>query len=231
MMLTLEAIAKELTGTVRDIMTKNVHTAKANSSVVDAADLMAQHNVRHLVVMSADGRVAGVVSQRDVLKHYACPQAEDISEDSDSTTTDEIQHLITRERPVTVSPNVPLFKAAFVLATKRVGCLPVIGSQEQLVGILTITDLLGHLTGRATGSLESSFRFFSPSADARTKMPAFIRKMNGDLVIPLACLESEDKDLTYDEVLVGLRSGARADYREMRGGSRGRGRRYSNQAR
>ena len=65
--------------------------------------------------------------------------------------------------PVTVLPNSPLLKTAFVLATNKIGCLPVVCVGHELQGMLTTTDLLRHVTGHARQSLETGFQFYSPN--------------------------------------------------------------------
>ena len=52
---------------VEKIATKRVVTIEAKKSVVEAADLMAEHRIRHLVAVDG-GRVVGVVSLRDLVK-------------------------------------------------------------------------------------------------------------------------------------------------------------------
>ncbi len=51
---------------IGDIMTAPVITLPQSAAAADAALLMAQHGIRHVVITSDDGRVAGVVSERDL---------------------------------------------------------------------------------------------------------------------------------------------------------------------
>jgi CBS domain-containing protein len=43
--------------------------------------------------------------------------------------------------PVTVTPQMPAYRAAEILATYKFGALPVVEG-DQLVGIITVTDIL-----------------------------------------------------------------------------------------
>jgi CBS domain-containing protein/sugar phosphate permease len=52
---------------VEKIATKRVITIEASKSIAEAADLMAEHRIRHLVVVDG-GRPVGVVSLRDLVK-------------------------------------------------------------------------------------------------------------------------------------------------------------------
>lgn len=186
----LQELSDQLAGTVQDVMTEQVHTAKRGSTVCEAADLMVDKNLRRVVVVDEKKRVLGVVSQRDVIRHYlTAAESEQQSETPPGTV--EIEALITRSKPITVTPDVPLAKAALVLATNKIGCLPVVGPRQELLGVLSTTDLLRNITGR-TQDLEAAFQFYAPSSATKTKLPAYIRKATGELVIPLVCLDNRD---------------------------------------
>lgn len=179
-----------LTGLVRDVMTKDVQTTSPSAPASEAAQLMSEHGARRIVVVDALQRVLGVVSQRDILRHYM--NAAEAGESPESAMNTEIQALISRDKPVTVLPDLPLAKAAAVLAADKIGCLPVIGLKRELVGILTTSDLLRRMTGHGGDTFEKSFQFYTPASVARVKLPAYIRKLTGELVIPLKCMDNRD---------------------------------------
>jgi hypothetical protein len=53
--------------TVREIMTADVVTVTPHQSLADAMALMATHRFHHLLVTNADGKLLGVLSDRDLL--------------------------------------------------------------------------------------------------------------------------------------------------------------------
>ncbi len=55
-----------LTAAMRDLMSVPVITLSVDATAGDAALVMAQHGIRHIVVVDGGGRVAGVVSERDL---------------------------------------------------------------------------------------------------------------------------------------------------------------------
>lgn len=57
-------------GTARDVMTSPAVTVTPDATVVQAARLMDKHRIKRLVVVDADGRLAGIVTVRDLLKVY-----------------------------------------------------------------------------------------------------------------------------------------------------------------
>jgi CBS domain-containing protein len=57
---------RPLRSPIRDVMSAPAITLPADATAADAALMMAQRGIRHLVVADRDGRVAGVVSERDL---------------------------------------------------------------------------------------------------------------------------------------------------------------------
>lgn len=70
--------------TVGEAMTAEVITTTADTSIHDAARLMAQHWIRHLPVMDGE-KVVGMLSQRDIMGVFAALRREtgDVEIDSD----------------------------------------------------------------------------------------------------------------------------------------------------
>ncbi len=101
---------------------------------------MAQHHVRHIPVVSGNGVVAGVVSQRDVL---AATDSHVLSAAGRHTgRTDAIALSAIMSSPAqTVDERAGLRGAALHLQQHKLGCLPVL-RDGKLVGIITDADFL-----------------------------------------------------------------------------------------
>lgn len=54
---------------VRELMTKGVVTVDDTATCQDAAQRMVRHRIRHVPVVGRDGRLMGIVTDRD-LRHY-----------------------------------------------------------------------------------------------------------------------------------------------------------------
>jgi len=117
---------------VRHYMTSPPHLLTTGSSLAQASDLMRRHRIRHLPVVGLDGRLRGVLSDRDLslAKRERGVPPEDV-------TADEV---MTRS-PYAVSPDTRLGEAAAVMAERKYGCAVVV-EQDRVVGILTTTDAL-----------------------------------------------------------------------------------------
>jgi CBS domain-containing membrane protein len=130
---------------VNDIMTREVKTLGRNDTLDIAQDVMALGRIRHLPVLD-DGKVVGVVSQRDL---FSAGLVAALGYGSRTQTTllktVSVKEVMS-EPPITVSPEVRVTKAARLMMEKKIGCLPVVEG-ETLVGLVTETDLLRLIAG------------------------------------------------------------------------------------
>lgn len=119
---------------VQDVMTRRVESVSAEESAEGALQQMRLKRIRHLVA-TRDGKVVGVVSSRDLesLGSLRLRQAQIVADVMSSPA-------------VTAAPDMTLRQAANLLRGRTIGCLPVM-DEGKLVGILTLTDVLG-LIGR-----------------------------------------------------------------------------------
>lgn len=139
---------------VRDHMTRNPVTILPTMSVQDALALMREKRIRRLLVTDAQGKLVGIVSEKDLL--YASPSP------TTSLSVYEIPYLLSKlsvekvmtRQVLSVTEDAPLEEAALVMADRKIGGLPVL-KEGKLVGIITETDVfrtfLKILGGRAKG--------------------------------------------------------------------------------
>jgi len=125
-------VEKGIPTQVSEVMTRDVVATAPDHSVQEAVTLLARHRFRHLLVVAGDQRLAGVISDRDLLRFMIRGPQWGNSPVSEVMKTD----------PVTVTPEAPLSTAITEMLNRRINCLPVISSDGQVVGILTSTDLL-----------------------------------------------------------------------------------------
>ena len=186
----VEQVVAELSGTVRDVMSKQVVAVSAKTSAADVADRMAASGVRHAVVVDAERKVAGIVSQREIFSHFmeTLHEKNAIPSGKNERAPWEVGSLI-RKPPITVSPDAQLGKAGFVLASCKIDCLPVVDENNVLLGTLSVKEVLRHIVGKLDAGLEDQFTFYTTEKKSRPQMPAFFRRANGALVMPVSCLE------------------------------------------
>jgi CBS domain-containing protein len=116
-------------------MTRQVTTVAPETLVAEAIQLFGECNIRHLLVTDQQGRLAGVFSDRDALRHMARGR--------DPLTTRVA--AIMRQEPVCVAEDTTVQDAIELLSFHRINCLPVVDAHDRVRGILTTTDLLSTL--------------------------------------------------------------------------------------
>ena len=113
-----------------DIMSKPLLTVDAKAPVPEATEFMRLKGVHHLAVTD-EGRIRGIVSQRDLSRASA-----------QATTVAEVM----ASPVVTATPRATIRQAANLLRGRAIGCLPVVDDGRP-VGIVTVSDVL-ELVGR-----------------------------------------------------------------------------------
>lgn len=115
------------TTTVGDLMTTGLVTLRKGDSVEQAGLDMKIAGIRHIPVVDERRHVVGILSDRDLKRAGG--------------GREQVARVMTR-RVLTVTPSTEAHRAARLMMTHKIGSLPVVGDEEQLVGILTETDLL-----------------------------------------------------------------------------------------
>jgi acetoin utilization protein AcuB len=117
---------------VSEIMTHDAMTMLPDQSFAEVVGMMANRSFHHVLVVDADERLHGVISDRDVLR--ALSRTPDWSKKI-------VSEIMTAE-PLTASPEMAISVAIKSMLAKRINCLPVVGADGKVCGILTSTDLL-----------------------------------------------------------------------------------------
>ena len=132
---------------VRDVMTRDVVTLERNDKLLVADDLMRLGRIRHLPVVDEDGRLAGIVSQRDLF-HSGLIKALGYGSHAQRQALDMVVvKEAMRSEVVTTTPDAPLRDAARLMLERKIGCLVVLDGQ-QIAGILTESDFVKLVAGR-----------------------------------------------------------------------------------
>ncbi|HET6510782.1 MAG TPA: CBS domain-containing protein [Candidatus Kapabacteria bacterium] len=82
--ITVRAVAKGIgpnEGTVKDCMSKGVHTVVRETPVEDVLDLMESKQIRRVPVVDGNGDICGIVAQADVAKHVSDQRVGDVVKD------------------------------------------------------------------------------------------------------------------------------------------------------
>ena len=126
---------------VDELMTRNPITVKPATGVLEARHLMVEKKIRHLLVVGTDGRLIGIVTDRDIRLN--------LPSQATSLSVWEINHLLTKltvgevmtRAVITIGPDREARDAAVLMLDHAIGALPVMGG-GRLVGIVTEADIL-----------------------------------------------------------------------------------------
>jgi CBS domain-containing protein len=155
-----------------DIMTRNVITIDANSTVAQAAQRMLDHRISGMPVVDDDGRVIGIISEGDLLHRAetgterrsswwlglvagASSQAENFTREHGRTVRDVMSTNV-----ISVDENADLSEVVHLMESRRIKRVPVL-SNRQVVGIISRANLMRVLATIEPGAA-------APTDDDRT---------------------------------------------------------------
>lgn len=126
---------------VSDVMTPKPITVRLSSSLGEALELMDRTRCHHLPVLSPEGHLIGIVSDRDCRSALNSPYTlRERWQDDELIHQLQVRKIMT-PAPIVVSPEAPAAEAARLMLNNHINCLPVM-RDETLVGIITTSDIL-----------------------------------------------------------------------------------------
>ncbi len=138
--------------TVGDLMTADPVTIAPHVTLATAWTMMRERRIRHLPVTERDGRLVGLVTQRDLLtasqSSLTVVREDDRIRFLGATTASEIMetHLSVARRQEAAA------EAGTRMVRQKIGCVPVVAEDGRLTGIVTEEDFLRWATGRMAAS-------------------------------------------------------------------------------
>jgi CBS domain-containing protein len=136
---------------VEDVMTREVWTVRSETSLKEAAEILAQRRISGMPVVDAENHVVGVLSEGDILfKERGLQQKRglldrwldlplpDIASKLEARTAGEAMSA----PAVTIGRKRPLTEAANTMIEEGVNRLPVVDVEGKLIGIISRADLV-----------------------------------------------------------------------------------------
>lgn len=141
------------------VMTKDVTCITPDFGLERAWVLMKKLNVRHLPVVFS-GKLVGILSDRDLLLRALPVEGGALSFPPLAAGEAMTPH------PISCQPATPVSKlAALMLPQHRIDSIPIVSLRDDLVGLVTSTDLLELLTAPETITDTLPFEFKVKSAE------------------------------------------------------------------
>lgn len=127
--------------TVRDVMTAGVTTVKLDATVESIQDIFEHSPFHHLLVVDSDHHVAGVISDRDLLRHLSPFIGKMAERPADLACLQRRAHQIMTRHPESVRADSLAADAARIMLEHRFSCMPVVDHERRPVGIVTLRDV------------------------------------------------------------------------------------------
>lgn len=123
---------------IADVLTRKaiaeVVTIASTATVRDLLGVLAEHGIGACVVSSDGTSVAGIVSERDVVRRL---------HENDALLAAEVSSIMTAEVE-TCAPEATIDEILGIMTKRRIRHMPVVSPDGALVGIVSIGDLVKH---------------------------------------------------------------------------------------
>jgi CBS domain-containing protein len=110
----------------RDVYTRPVQTIHPTTSVREALELMEKYRFHHLPILNNEKKIVGILSDRDL---------------SGKRSSDRVERHM-RKEVITAKESTEVAHLAREMIRHGIGCLPILNSEDKVVGIVSKTDLL-----------------------------------------------------------------------------------------
>lgn len=146
--------------TAKEIMTTAIISVDGKQTLQEALSLMAAHNISGLPVTGADGALAGVISNTDIISYaqkvnvvplfdpsgWVSPHAqiEDLStvrQGIDFLAKTTVSRLM-KKRVYTAREETTMLEIARLMSRHQINRVPIVDEASRLVGIVTRNDLV-----------------------------------------------------------------------------------------
>jgi CBS domain-containing protein len=136
--------------TVEEVMTRDIIAVRPDTSLRTATELMLEHAISGMPVVDEEGRLVGMLSKTDLVRHRLA--------DEDETTVARLpsgQHLlegttvedVMTRQVLTVREGASLCEAAKILVNAGVHRVPVVTGSGALAGLISTSDIVRWVAG------------------------------------------------------------------------------------
>ncbi len=142
----------------KDIMTTKVLSVKEDTPVEEIADLLAQNSISGVPVIEENGKVAGIISERDILSGIGVKNIKSIMgvisaclKNNGCLAISICGHKardIMTSPAITVLEDTALSEIASIFTEKNINRVPVTDAEGHLLGIVSRADILRYLPVR-----------------------------------------------------------------------------------
>lgn len=143
--------------TVEEVMTPNPETVKPETPLKEAIKLLVEKHISGLPVVNEVGKLVGIISESDLMWQETGVETPPYIMILDSViylenparhdkeihkALGQIVKEVMSDKPITIKPHQTLKQAAHLMHEKKIRRLPVVNSDEQVIGIITQGDII-----------------------------------------------------------------------------------------
>jgi acetoin utilization protein AcuB len=134
------------TTSIGQVMHTQVNTVKPHDTLLRVDEIFKNKPIHHLPVVDDDGKVVGMISKTDyylVLDTFTIFRLKDAERINKDIFRSLLVSEVMSQPVVTRSPEDTIASAVDIFRENRFHALPVVNAKKQLVGIVSVFDLLG----------------------------------------------------------------------------------------
>ena len=124
---------------VRDVMCKKIVTAKEDSTIQDAVQLLNDRHVGSIVIIDDEQKCVGMFTERDAIRIFA-----------QKFSTDQPLSKVMSRRIITVSLEASFYEAKSIMLSHRIRHLPVTDQTGKLIGLFSLRAFFDEILGLKT---------------------------------------------------------------------------------
>lgn len=121
---------------VRHVMLRNVVTTNPKTSIKAAIETLHDKHIGSLIITDSDQKCIGIFTERDVIRVVA--QGVNLNTPIEKVMTSNV---------TTIGEEASLEEAKRLIATHAIRHLPVVNSQEKLIGLLSVRKMFDEFFG------------------------------------------------------------------------------------
>ena len=133
---------------LNEVIVKRSITVKPTTSLLEARDILFKHKIRRLIVVGANNKPVGIITEKDVAKAV-------YTQSGKSIKTIQVKDFMSKDL-VTVKKNASVYDCAKLMKIKKISSIIVVDQKGVLDGIITKTDLISVFLTQTTKPLKVS---------------------------------------------------------------------------
>lgn len=139
---------------ITEIMTAKVITVEMDDTLETVKEIFDNAKIHHLLVVEND-ELVGVVSDRDLRRNLSPNVGTMRFTQRDLDTLKIRVHMVMTRHPVTLDENASVEEAITIFNTHNFSCIPVVGKNNEVAGIVSWRDILRHFDAIIADKLRS----------------------------------------------------------------------------